>query len=500
MPAGPGESLVTTVFGDVHYYFGKPSSVPQHHRFDRGSYVYLFNNAAQRQAKLEIANHAGTAEQDAFDGYLNAATVQYSHLQPTLFTIVVHPAAVQDQSMWHLPGFDERNQQKYMYKLHTIDLYLWTERDANSFLGHLKTILSREQLDIKNAPASSTPHAEHRDSMSPVVQQLEKTAIGSAFPPRAISAVSAHSLPGPPTPASAESLKPVTPLAYNPAAPAAPEPVQYREKTPPPPDDGTGTGLNNAAKYDTVPQQPYAPGSYQNSAQTTPHNAYFSGPPQHRSISSQSSFPGPPGGVPPPPQQQRTPSFGPMAQSTVPQPPPSNQTPFSRESSYGAAQAQTQYANYNPQQQTQYANYPGSPGFNSQLPPTPSAPPAYSAGPLQSPGLPPPPPQQHQHLQQQQQQQQGQQQTPGGGYSNYSYSAAQNAQAGDVNTHGAYTGDMHSQVYRPTEAEATSHHPKPRRTQTGSASTEGKNPKISESFGNLEGKVGKYLTKLDKLW
>lgn len=323
--------------------------------------------------------------------------------------------------------------------------------------------------------------------MSPVVQQLEKTAIGSSFPPRAISAVSAQSLPGPPTPGSAGgSPQPVAPMAYNPAAPAAPEPVQYREKTPPPPDDGTGTGLNNAAKYDTAPQRPYVPGA----PNQTP-TPYFSGPPQHQSNSSQSSLPGPPGGMPPPlQQQQRAPSFGPMAQSTLPQSPPPNQQSFHRQSSFGGppTTTQTQYATYNPQQQSQYANYPGSPGFNSQLPPTPSAPPAYS-GPLQSPGIPPPPPQQQQH-----------QQTPLGGYSSYSYTAGQPSQQGDLNAHGAYTGDMHSQVYRPTEAEFSTHHqPKVKRAQTAGVDGKG-NPKISESFGNLEGKVGKYLNKLDKLW
>lgn len=479
-------------FADCHYYFSDPSSKPPHHRFDRGSYVYLFYNATQRQAKIEVANNAGTAEQDAFYGYLNVANVAYSHLQPTLCTLFINTGAVQDQSTWHLSTLDPRNKQKYPFKLHAIDVYLWTEKDASTFLGHLKSVLRADKFDIKHAPAASVggiPHAEHRDSMSPVVQLLEKTAVGTQFPPRAQSAVSAQSFPGPPTPAEsggASPNPPPAPVSYNPAAPAAPEPVQYREKTPPPLDDGNGTGLAAAAKYDSVSQQAqYAPGiSYQSSAQGTPHQSYFSGPPQQQHQPrqhSQSSFPGPPqssssaenvprsysGSVPPPPQQ-RAPSFGPMAQNTLPQSPPPGQQTFHRQS---VPPGPTQYATYTPGQ-PQYANYAASPAF----PPTPSAPPAYVT-PLQSPAFPgPPPPPQQQHAQ-----------VPVGGYNSYSCSHAQTPQQGDFGHMGGYQGDVHRQVYRPTELEVHSH-VKP--------STE----RVEGKVGKVEGNVNKYLKKLDKLW
>jgi hypothetical protein len=55
-------------FGDVHYFYGPPTDSPPHHRFDKGSYVYLFENASERRARIEIANHVGTEDQDAFDG------------------------------------------------------------------------------------------------------------------------------------------------------------------------------------------------------------------------------------------------------------------------------------------------------------------------------------------------------------------------------------------------------------------------------------------------
>ncbi|KAF2214708.1 hypothetical protein CERZMDRAFT_95099 [Cercospora zeae-maydis SCOH1-5] len=502
MPAGPGDQHLTTLFADVHYFLSDPSSKPSHDRFAKSSYVYLYYNANTHQTKLEIANHPGTPDQDAFHGHLQTATVKYNHLQPALLTFSVDTQAVQDHQTWHLPAYDRKSEQKYLYKIHAVDLYLWTEKDATAFIAHLKSVLSADRLEIKNAPATRSPPAEHRDSMSPVVQQLERTAIGSNFPPRTTSTVSAQSLPGPPTPQSSAASPQATPAAYNPAAPAAPEPVIYREKTPPPPDGSTGTGLQAAAKYDTVPRQSHhasMPGHYQSSAQTTPQAAYFSGPPQQ----PHNSFPGPPSGaptpeahrshsgsIPPPPAQSppaqtRAPSFGPMATSTIgPASPPPNQTSF-RQSSFGAPS--TQQATYNPH--TQYANYPASPGFGQQ-PPTPSAPPAYAGHtPLQSPGI----------------QQPGQhQQVPLGGYSNYSYASSQQSGSGQVNQHGAYVGNVHSQAYRPTEVEqATSFAEgnKIRRSQTSQdGSMPAKNSKLQDGVGKMEGKVGKFFSKLDKLY
>lgn len=41
---------------------------PRHHRFDKGSYIYLFENANTRSARVEVANSPGTDDQDAFEG------------------------------------------------------------------------------------------------------------------------------------------------------------------------------------------------------------------------------------------------------------------------------------------------------------------------------------------------------------------------------------------------------------------------------------------------
>ncbi|KFX97413.1 hypothetical protein O988_04878 [Pseudogymnoascus sp. VKM F-3808] len=68
MAARPGEEVTATLFADVHYFYGPPTAKPPHHRFDKGSYLYLYENASQRRARIEVANSAGTPDQDAFDG------------------------------------------------------------------------------------------------------------------------------------------------------------------------------------------------------------------------------------------------------------------------------------------------------------------------------------------------------------------------------------------------------------------------------------------------
>nr|POE77418.1 hypothetical protein CFP56_09065 [Quercus suber] len=513
---------------DAHYYFSDPNTKPPHHRFERGSYIYLYHNHTQGYAKIEVANNAGTSEQDAFAGYLNIASLDYSYNQPTRFNLNVSQASSQDHSKWHLPSFNEKNEQKYLYKIHTLDIYLWTEKDAAAFLNHLKSIMPSDRMILRDVPVDKTAiSGEHRETMSPVVQQLERTAIGSHFPPRAESAVSLQSLPGPPTPAGTSSpaslVQQPTPapvvMAYNPAAPAAPERIQYREKTPPPLDDGRGTGLGHAAKYDNLPVAQYAnapgPPGYQ-SSQPTPQSAYFTGPPQsnhHQPHGSIGHAPGPPGaygnGLPPPPpavgfasypqQQSQSVQFAPPPIGHPVSPPPQQQN-FNRQSSYtGAPPSQNQ------QPTTQYAGYPTS-GFGPSIqspgmPPTPSAPPAYGhyQQPLQSPGLPPPPPGgppsqshtpqppqlQHQHSHSSQLSQ------PVHSYSNYNYANAQ--QAPQLNQHGAYTGDVHNQVYRPTEGEAAhGHHAKPKPERQGSG-------KLEEKMSGVEKRVGGFLKRLDKL-
>jgi hypothetical protein len=59
-------------FADIHYFISPPSQKPPHHRFDKGSYVYLYHNPIRQTGRIEIANHAGTPDQDAFAGRKSA--------------------------------------------------------------------------------------------------------------------------------------------------------------------------------------------------------------------------------------------------------------------------------------------------------------------------------------------------------------------------------------------------------------------------------------------
>lgn len=59
---------IETSFADIHYYFSPPSPRPLHHRFDKGSYLYIYHDANHETARIEVANNPGSEEQDAFNG------------------------------------------------------------------------------------------------------------------------------------------------------------------------------------------------------------------------------------------------------------------------------------------------------------------------------------------------------------------------------------------------------------------------------------------------
>lgn len=71
MPATKEEDDYLTaagVYADVHYFFDDPDNFPTHHRFDKGSSVYLHHNKRTDQRRLEIANRPGTKHEDALTG------------------------------------------------------------------------------------------------------------------------------------------------------------------------------------------------------------------------------------------------------------------------------------------------------------------------------------------------------------------------------------------------------------------------------------------------
>merc|ERR1711977_773223 len=444
MAARPGEDLAATLFADIHYYYGPPSAKPPHHRFDKGSYVYLFENASQRRARIEIANNAGTADQDAFTGHLDAAHVQYSYKHSTLVTLTVDGTNSQrnspiDGQDWHLPTFDPRNENKYMYKLHTLDIYFWLKEDAVLFVNGIRRVLPQHQITVQDEPIAPPPHPE---DMSPVVQKLENVAItdpsyqhGQTRDSRTTTsgASAAPSFPGPPISATPQSQEAVNfaPMAYNPAAPAAPEAIRHREKTPPP-EDGAANPLVAAAASDQG-QIFGAPPFGQ--------HGFSGGPQQHL-------------------QQQQQ-----QQQSYFSNPPPPASAPPA------PAPAPAQYPNQSPQNvQSPYAQH-----FQNSFAPPPTAPTGSSpyaqppqAKTISPPASAPPPPQPHV--------------APPGGFSQHQYTSTSNTKP-LMTDYG-----IHQQVYRPTENEAY----KPKK--------EAKPPRgnLEKRAGQLEKGLGSMFKKIEK--
>ncbi|RAQ68934.1 RNA recognition motif-containing protein [Aspergillus flavus] len=491
MPPLPGEERALTVFADIHYYFTAPTPKPLHHRFDKGSYLYLYHNAVQRKTRIEVANNPGTRDQDAFNGALDQVYLRHSTQFPTLCTLIVDgrppsqgaqafpPPANASPHEWLLPSTDPRGEDKEL-RLHTLDIYFWTSDDADNFLNLMENYLSPPQIETDRHPYPPPPQA----SVSTVVQQLENVAITdpayqngqtrnsqsestpSSPPPTQTFSIPSNLPPppplgGPPTtaqkttngtpPATEERNDPAqyTPLPYNPAAPAAPEPIQVREKTPFPIDGGDGTGLAAAAAVDS-------------GAPFTPPSQITGG-----------------GGFASPPTSQGLPYT--MPGSYASPPPSAGLTHSGSFSSRSSIQSPPSIPSYTP---SFLAGVGGGHQSNSHQPVTMSfAPPPkdpnahlygqtqnlYGGQPQIQPASPPPP--------------------PIGGYSNYSYDkvAVQQPVANDY--------DIHRQLYRPTEAEVNSHSQK---IAQKSIQNPGRPRNLEERAHRMESSVNRFLKKLEK--
>lgn len=513
--------------------------------------------------------------------------LRHSNRFPTLCTLTVDgfpqgspvsPSSPPSASgyEWHLPSGDPRDEGKFLFRLHTLDIYFWTLDDANLFLDSVEHVLSPGQIETDR---HHHPSQAHEDAMSTVVQQLENAAItdpayqNGHSRPESVSLPPAQPAAGTgPVPSSRTSVQyeqtntatythpqgqvqeePVnyTPLPYNPAAPAAPEPIKHREKTPPPVDGAEGTGLAAAAAADE--RHPYAhpspplsggfttpPATTQGLSYSTPGVAaqpgYMSPPPS-------AGLPPPSAGLPPNAgaglththtasvsshsslqNTPRTPSFpGPPVVATTPSPfpqpqpgttttmsfapPPTQDTNAYLYDQHHQQQHQQQvYASYQqPQQQQQYPQQQQQQYYNHQYQPQPQPQPQYVADYTQ-----------HQNIQTQaiqngigvpQPPQQSPIPVPIGGFSTYSYDQPSQHQHTPSGTGSEY--DIHSQVYRPTEAEAKSHYykeaqkamkkNKTNKDKDGQVVVEVQRPrKLEEGAARVEKGVNRLLRKLEK--
>ena len=384
---------------------------------------------------------------------------------------------------------DPRDEGKFLFKLHTLDIYFWTAEDARSFVDAVKKILHQEQLEILDAPQAAPVHEQ---IMSPVVQQLENVAVEdpayrngqtrnsrTATVPITSPLIMERSVD-----ARTEAARTVeqpanyAPLAYNPSAPPAPEPIKHREKTPPPPEAESGTGLTAAAYAD----QGYgpSPAQHQNISSPLPSHTYqqqsYSGPPQQHPSSTYTYVT---------PSARFSFSSSPVQQgqgvssiSSLPQPLPTSGSPASA---------------IPKQQPPSFAPPPTDP--NAHLYDQTSQPKPSPTTQILGNSYVGQPPQPLAHLQPQYPdylQSRLQEQPPLGGYSDFDYNQPQQphqrhhpSQVDDY--------DVHNQVYRPTESEGRRAHQK--QPEAGPGQQTGS---LEQKADRLEKGVNKWLKKLEK--
>ena len=508
----------------MHSYFAAPSPRPFLHRFDKSSYFYIYYNSTRHTTRIEIALHPGTPDQAAFNGYLDTVKISNNSRFPTQVTLEVDGGSQSDASPssargrdpdeWRLESADPRDTGTTKYRLHTIDFYFWMQEDAKLILDIFKRLLDRRQLDLDEVEPEPEPEPDHHDMVSPVVQNLENVAIsdpayhrekhqeaaipqphGVQLPPPPPQTMQAPPQPQQPVQAplnavgnvepSVKSSQPeqnYTPLAYNPAAPAAPEPIAHREDTPPPVDGLEGTGLS-AAMHDN----PYAHQQQQQHYGVPPGpqpNAYghYGSPPPGQSYGPHATSPAPPSFGPNAAPSQ--PSFGPHA---VPSPRTSIGAGFSPPPPNATSPDGSRHPSIAAQTYSPNTGDPNSHIFGQ--------PPA-----VQSPGAQfyPTVSQPHKPLQHVQPQYpdylaSGQAAAPQGGYSNHQYGQAVLLQQQPAATAGN-PYDVHSQFYRPTEEEhQTRHHSRPSRTSTSSQHRPGNVEKVEKSMGRFFKKIEKKI-------
>lgn len=394
---------------------------------------------------------------------LDTAQLRYSYKQTCVVTLT--PGEVDGHDEWHLPTYDPHNQNKYHYKLHSLDIYFWTQQDALQFANGIRRVLPPGQCEVLDEPG---PPPLHSTDVSPVVQNLERVAISDNALSAGSSAPGVPSFGPPPISAvSRADLSPpqaFVPIPYNPASPAAPEQIRPREKTPPPEDGGVNP-LHQTLAYDAT--TPFSPGLAPSGAGPLSPGIP---PPQFSPPPGAPSFPGPPQhglaspGLPP----QGFGSLGgaashlasPPASSTPPPPPPPPPPPAQQHPHQhahpGIARAATMPVHGLPSPGMTSPYAAGFPFNARETTPTPPG--------VASPGLQP----------------------PAGGFSPYSYVPGAGAAAGA----GAVTPDygVHQQLYRPTEGEAAKKY-KPKQEPRG---------KLEENAGRLERGVTGMFKKFEK--
>jgi hypothetical protein len=335
-----------------------------------------------------------------------------------------------------------------------LDIYFWTVEDADQFLDAGARVLPPQQLESDRQVQQ--PQTAPEPAVSRVVEQLENVAITDPAYQNGQTRDS-RSEPQPTTkePAKAETIS-FTPLAYNPAAPAAPEPIKHREKTPPPEDAADGTGLVAAAVADET--QHYHPG--QAAAGSFSHPQVYANP---NLAQYGYSSPPPSAGLPGPPSYTAVPVASPPPTQaggmTFAAPP---QNPNAHLFAQDSQQSQI------PQQYASVAHHlPHHPQYADYLQTQTHTPSHTTASPPEDERV-----------------------AIAGGYSNYSYSQPIQQQYGAMGTE----YDIHNHIYIPTEAElkGSSKH------ASHSSKSSSRGTKVEAGLGRMDSKVNGFLKRIEK--
>jgi hypothetical protein len=357
------------------------------------------------------------------------------------------PLGTQDQ--WLLPFTDPRDNSSRRFRLHTLDIYFWTTDDVDQFLDAVQRLLPAKQVET-DRPSHAQP--QEGPGVSSVVENLENVAItdpsyqnGQTRDSQSQSSPAARET-------TSQETQNYAPLAYNPAAPAAPEPIKHREKTPPPPDGVEGTGLSAAVAVDQGLYHPQAqiPGGFsQQQAQAVPGLSQYgySSPPPSAGLPPTQSLPASPGfGAPPlaspPPVQSVGMSFA---------PPPQNPNAHLFSQGHDTQQSHVPQHYAHASQNSLQGNYLQNQGHGVE-----------------------------------------DERVAIGGYSQYSYGQHIQQHPGAMNSE----YDIHSQVYRPTESEAKGSIQK--NAKKAMANPNSRSHKLEDKAGKVENKVNGFLKRLEK--
>jgi len=210
-----------------------------------------------------------------------------------------------------------------IYAVKQLDIYFWREEDVQLMLEELTRIHVRSLL-IDEMEVHHAPEVAPEGDESPLVKKLE-FAVEDEPLRTSLSSTST-------SPQTVSVVPDFVPAVYNPASPAAPEPIVYREKTPPPADAGHGSLAESLESGNHLSAAPTASSSHQHDSRSSPssqQNMSFAPPP-----TAQSSTP-----------EQLQSLFSPQASPSTP--PAKGSLPLRQSMGPQPTYPRAQYATYN---------------------------------------------------------------------------------------------------------------------------------------------------------